>query len=254
MELEVLKDIGLTEGEIRAYTSLLELGKSTAGKIIEKSKISPSKIYDVLNRLIEKGLVSYMIEGKVKHFKAAQPDNILYYIKRKEEDLKNNKNEFMKILPELKSKEKEGHKEFNAEIFEGTRGLMTVFDMSYEECRKGDVIYAFGYPPYASLQYNEYWKEFHSKCDKKGIFRKVIYDYETWHIKKREKRRLSQHRIMPKGIKTPTWVYIFMDKVANIIITPEQKVCFLIQNKEVAESYVHYFEILWKNAKPAKTS
>ena len=44
MELKVLADLGLTDGEIRVYTALLELGASTSGKIIEKSKISPSKI------------------------------------------------------------------------------------------------------------------------------------------------------------------------------------------------------------------
>ena len=97
MELKILKDIGLTDGEIKAYLALLELGKSTVGKIIEKSRVSPSKIYDVLNRLIEKGLISYIIEGKVKHFKAAPPKNVLNYIERKEEDLKLHKNEFKKF-------------------------------------------------------------------------------------------------------------------------------------------------------------
>ena len=252
MDMKVLRDIGLTDGEIRAYISLLEIGKSTAGNIIEKSKISPSKIYDVLNRLIEKGLVSYIIEGKIKHFKASPPENILNYVKRRKDELEADSVEFMKVLPSLKSIEKEGSKEFNAEIFEGTRGLLTVFDMSYNEVKKGDTIYAFGYPKYASLLFTEYWREFHRKCDKKGVFRKVIYEYDTWHAKKREKRRLSKHRVMPKDVRTPTWVYIFNDKVATIVITPEQKVCFLIQNKEVVNSYISFFNMLWNIANPVK--
>src|SRR3989338_7591618 len=130
MELEVLKDIGLTEGEIRAYTSLLELGKSTAGKIIEKSKISPSKIYDVLNRLIEKGIVSYIVEGKRKSFMAAPPKNIVNYIERKENELMQHKIDFKKIIPILESRQKAKVKKFKAEIFEGISGLITVFDMS----------------------------------------------------------------------------------------------------------------------------
>jgi HTH-type transcriptional regulator, sugar sensing transcriptional regulator len=252
MDLKVLKDIGLTDGEIRAYTSLLEIGKSTAGKIIEKSKISPSKIYGVLNRLIEKGLASYIMEGKIKHFKASPPDNVLNYIKRKQNQLQDDAKEFVKVLPLLKSKQKEGVKKFNAEIFEGTRGLLTVFDMSYQQAKRGDTLYAFGYPKYPSLLFSEYWKEFHRKCDKKGICRKVIYEYDTWHAKKREKRKLSKHRIMPKNVKTPTWVYIFNDKVAIIIITPEQKVCFLIQNKDVADSYITYFNLLWNSVNSVK--
>jgi len=248
MELKILRDLGLSEGEVRVYLALLEIGKSTSGKIIEKSRISPSKIYDVLNRLTEKGLVSYIIEGKIKHFKVAPPNQILNFIKQKEEELELHREEFKKILPELESKQKLIQKKFNAEIFEGIRGLITVFDMSFEEMGKGNTLYAFGYPPYASKLFDAYWKEYHRKCDKKGVIRKVIYDYETWFLKKREIRKLSYHRYMPKGVTTPSWILIFNDKVATVIVTPEQKVCFLVQNKEVSNSYIQYFNLLWKNA------
>lgn len=249
MELKLLRDIGLTDGEARVYVALLEIGKSTTGKIIEQSKISPSKIYDVLKRLIEKGLVSYIIEGKVKHFRATPPHKVLDFIKLKEEELESHKKEFKKILPELVAKENMANSKFNAEIFEGNRGLITVFDMSFEESKKGDIVYAFGYPPYASNLFDAYWKEYHKKCDNSGVIRKVIYDYDTWFLKKREKRVLAQQRYLPKGIVTPSWVLVFNDKVATIIATPEQKVCFLVQNKEVVNSYMQYFNVLWKNAK-----
>ena len=248
MEIDLLKDLGLTDGEIRVYLALLEIGTSTAGRIIDKSKISPSKIYDVLNRLIDKGLVSYIIKGKTKHFKAASPKNILNYIERRENELTQRKNEFRKIIPLLEAKQKLETKNFNAQIFEGVSGLITVFDMSIQELKKGDIAYAFGYPAYASELFDAYWREYYKKCDKKGVIRKVIYDYDAWFLKKRTGRKMSYYRYMPKGIVTPSWVLIFNDKVATAIVTEEQKVCFLVQNKEVAKSYIQYFNLLWKNA------
>ena len=248
MDINVLKDLGVTDGETRVYLALLELGSSTAGKIIEKSKISPSKIYNVLNRLIAKGIVSYIIEGKTKHFKAAPPKNILNYIERKENELVQHKTEFKKIIPLLESRQKSGVKNFNAQIFEGIGGLVTVFDMSLEESKKGDTVYAFGYPPYASRLFDKYWRGYYSKCDRKGVIRRIIYNYDTWFLKKRNDRKLTFNRYLPKGIATPSLVLIFNDKVANVIITEEQKVCFLMQNKEVAYSYMQYFNFLWKNA------
>lgn len=248
MELKLLRDIGLTDGEARVYMALLEIGKSATGKIIQQSKISPSKIYDVLKRLTEKGLVSYIIEGKVKHFRATSPHKVLDFIKLKEEELESHKKEFKKILPELVNKGNAANRKFYAEIFEGNRGLITVFDTSFEESKKGDIVYAFGYPAYASKLFDAYWKEYHKKCDKKGVIRKVIYDYDTWFLKKREKRILAQQRYLPKGIVTPSWVLIFNDKVATVIVTPEQKVCFLVQNKEIVNSYIQYFNILWKES------
>ena len=41
---EILHQIGLTEGEIKVYLSLLELGSTSTGKIIKKSHISGSKV------------------------------------------------------------------------------------------------------------------------------------------------------------------------------------------------------------------
>ena len=248
MEIKVLKDLGFTDGEIRVYLALLEIGSSTAGAIIKKSKISPSKIYHVLERLVAKGIVSYILGGKVKHFIAVPPRNILNYIERKENDLAQHKNEFRKIIPLLESKQKLDKKNFNAQIFEGISGLITVFDMSFEESKKGDTVYAFGYPPYASKLFDKYWRGYYSRCDKKEIVRRIIYNYETWFLKKRSGRKFTFNRYLPKGISTPSLVLIFNDKVATVIITEEQKVCFLIQNKEVAYSYIQYFNLLWKSA------
>jgi len=40
MRLDVLKDIGLTNGEIKVYTALLGLGESTTGPIVDQSGVS----------------------------------------------------------------------------------------------------------------------------------------------------------------------------------------------------------------------
>ena len=247
MEFDVLKDLGLTDGEIRVYLALLEIGTSSAGNILKKSKISPSKIYHVLERLIAKGIVSYIMVGKIKHFKAAPPKNILSYIERRKSELTSHENEFKKIIPLLEEKQKPESKKFNAEIFEGINGLMTVFDMTLE-LKKGETFYVFGYNEYASSLFDSYWRDYYKRCDKKGIIRKVIFDYDAWFLKKRAGRKMSHYRYMPQGIATPSWVLIFGDKVATAIVTPNQKVCFLLQNKEAAKSYVQYFNLLWKNA------
>ena len=51
-----LEQIGFTKSEIKIYLALLKLGSSTTGPIITESKTANSKIYEVLEKLIEKGL------------------------------------------------------------------------------------------------------------------------------------------------------------------------------------------------------
>ena len=73
---EVLENIGLTKGEIDVYLALLDLGLSTTGKITKSANISSSKVYEVLQRLINKSLANYVIENG-KHYYSATPVNRL---------------------------------------------------------------------------------------------------------------------------------------------------------------------------------
>ena len=53
MTLEILRKIGLSEGEIKVYNALLDLGTSSLNQIHEKTGIERRNIYDILNKLIE---------------------------------------------------------------------------------------------------------------------------------------------------------------------------------------------------------
>src|SRR3712207_8461596 len=68
--IQELTQLGLTDGEARVYLSLLKIGLSKVGPIVRDSHVSYSKIYDVLERLGIKGLVSHVIIDDVKHFNA----------------------------------------------------------------------------------------------------------------------------------------------------------------------------------------
>jgi sugar-specific transcriptional regulator TrmB len=52
-----LQEFGLTDYEIRSYTSLLEIGPATASELSEASDVPYSKIYEVLGALEKKGWV-----------------------------------------------------------------------------------------------------------------------------------------------------------------------------------------------------
>ena len=80
MELEILTEIGLTKSEIKVYLAMLKLGQTTSGKIVDEAKITRSKIYDILERLKNKGLVSFITKDSTKYFSATNPNNLLNYL------------------------------------------------------------------------------------------------------------------------------------------------------------------------------
>ena len=88
MDIKPLEDIGLTEKEIKIYVTLLELGPSSAGKILEKAGIQNSVLHFCVNRVIEKGIVSYIKKGKFRIYNSADPESFLSYLRIKEEEIK----------------------------------------------------------------------------------------------------------------------------------------------------------------------
>ena len=80
MNKKLLEEIGLTNGEIKVYLALLKLAETTTGKIIEEAQISSGKIYEILDKLIKKGLVSYITKDKTKYFTTSSPNRILDYM------------------------------------------------------------------------------------------------------------------------------------------------------------------------------
>ena len=72
MDTSILEDLGLTGAEIRVFLTSLELGSSSAGPIVEKSGLQNAVVHRALHSLIEKGLVTYILEGKKRIYQAVE--------------------------------------------------------------------------------------------------------------------------------------------------------------------------------------
>ena len=94
--LETLQKLGLSKNESKVYLVLLELGLSSTKPIIERTNLHRQIVYDTLSSLIEKGLVSYVIQANRKYFKASNPKQFLGYFNQKQREIKIQKKEFQK--------------------------------------------------------------------------------------------------------------------------------------------------------------
>lgn len=247
--LKSLQELSLTEGEARVYIALLEEGKSTVGPITKASGISPSKIYDVLNRLVKKGIVASVIGGKTRFYRALPPQRLKTLIDEQKDIYKNRLQQQEKVLSEiipLLPQQEEG-KEY-AEILEGVRGIKTFFEMLLEEMKHGETTLMAGYTKYAGELFDDYFSGYNDRIRKKGIKVMMIFEHDAWFRKKRRGRPHATYRYLPRSVKASAFNCIYHDKVGIIIVTEKQKLCFLIRNKEIAESYTEYFKLMWKQS------
>lgn len=240
-----LEEIGLTEGESKVYLSLIKLGPSTIGKIIKESQVSNSKIYDILDRLNKKGLVGISVINNIKHFEAKNPSIINELILNKEKNIKKIKDE----IPRLQKMYEYAEPIQEAEILQGIRGIKTFTEMILNKLEKGDTFYILGAPKEATETLGAYFQEWHERRAKKGIKCKILFNEEAKErATQRKKTPLTEVRIMPSKIITPALIDIGKDYVTTILFG-ERPLCIVVKNKKIYESYLNYFELLWKISK-----
>ena len=253
MDIVALKEAGLTDGETRVYLALLELGASTIGPILEKSSITRSIIYRILEKLIQKGLVSYIIKEKTKYYQASAPSKLLDYVESREKQLQINKNKIQEMIPQLILKQKLAKKS-EANIYEGFKGLMTAYENRYLKLKAGDEVVLYGLPSKQPEFYHAYWQKANAKLDKLGIKSRLLYhpDVTDENLKNRNSYKLCEARRMPINMETPSWVMVYKDVTLIAIPQGEMPFAFEITSQVVADSFKNYFEWFWKQSKPFK--
>ena len=131
----------LTGGESKVYIALVELNESYIGNIIKNSKVSHSKIYDILKRLAEKGLVSSINKNGKKYFVAANPSRLNNLIDKEKDEIKSSQIKINEIVEILNSKKGSVKNEELVSSFEGINGMKTVLEMVIEDLKEDDVVY-----------------------------------------------------------------------------------------------------------------
>ncbi len=236
---KTLEKIGLVPNEIKVYLTLNTNGSLKAGKIAKLAKMDRSSAYNAIQMLLEKGLLSYVLVGKVKWFRATTPRRLVEYLKEQEEDLN-------AILPELEEKHRNTNRkrfEGNVRLFKGLKGVRSVF---LDMIRTGKDNYVFG----SEGQFSERMPDFAHRFDllkkEKGIKTHLIIRKGRNEIFTSSK--FSDHRYLPNLAESPAVTNIYGDKIA-IVIWSEEPEAILIENAAAAKAYKSYFDVMWDKTK-----
>jgi len=235
MNAALLEEIGLTKGEIAVYLAMLELGSATVRPIVDKAKISYSKIYDILERLIQKGLVGYVIKENKRYFEAAPVERILEYMEDKEKQVNRQKEELKELLPQLKLKQQLSGFKSKSTIYKGIKGLQTAFLSSLNLLSKNDEILIIASQQESST-INIFFNKFVKEVKKRKIKMKVLANEHNSQINWLQVKQT--HHIVPSTIA------IFKNRV---IVFPNSReiTLFVIDNQEVAKSFKVQFRSWW---------
>ena len=250
MEISDLKKIGLSEGEFKIYSTLLDLGESTRTELAKKSGISPSKIYDVANKLLEKGVISSVKKNGVIHFSAASPDRIYSFLQQKEEEIQKEKQLVDELMPMLLAKYQKTEEEVDIEVFYGWEGMKTAYNDIIKSMKRGEFNYIIGASSgHDSKQADIFYDQYHRKKQKKGFGTKIIFNENV----RSNKRRTTIFTKSPNEIRflmLDTFMEINVYKeTALFIMLLKKPIVIRVKNKDAADSFKKYFDVMWGQAK-----
>src|SRR3989338_6676855 len=237
MNTKLLQNLGLTEREAEIYLILLDLGSTTTGQVIKKSGLHKATVYSILQRLIDQGLVSYVIKDGIRYFESPDPDTFLNVLREKEESL-------LEILPELKKKKELAKQKQEAYILEGLKGVKAARNRSLK-LNKGEEILILCASQASNQALESYWENYHKRRVKAGIKARMLWSETIKKIgKNREKLSLTELKYLPKELETPADIDIFKDTV-DIRVFTDKPFVFHMENKMLADAFRNYFNLLW---------
>ena len=244
MEALTLEKIGLTRSESFVYMALLQLGTSKTGEILTKSGLNSGKIYEILESLKSKGLVSESIINNIRHFTAAPPSQLIDYLEKKKHELNHEEKLINSMLPNLEKLRKISIGKAKSVTYTGFRGFKTSVQEAEAELKKGDEVLAMGVTENKEKRFNDFWiNQFHKRRKEKKIVSKTIMSEKSYYFEEL-KGPYTECRIIP--MITPAAVTIFGKDKVLLLNYKEPYTFTLIYDEEIATSFRNFFYQMWE--------
>jgi sugar-specific transcriptional regulator TrmB len=123
-----LEKSGLAGEEADVYLALLEVGTRPASQIAKKAKLKPGQTYNVLDRLLHRGLIQVIEKGGVKHYGAASPNRLISTVEDEADRLRATREKLVAIIPELMLLQSPRLHQSKVGFFHGRNGVAQVVD------------------------------------------------------------------------------------------------------------------------------
>lgn len=243
MEQKVLRDLGFSEREGKVYLALLELGETKVGSIAAKTRLQHSKVYQTLEKLIDRGLVTYVIHGKIKHFHAQDPKQILSLLKEKERG-------FLEILPLLEEKQKQAKSPQTARVYEGYPAIKAMYEELLENLDKNSYYYVFAFKDEYLLSplASRFLRNVHMKLSEKKVDDCLIAHSSIKSAFLKNYADIKKIKYKFTSLKIPFGLMIIDGYVINLV-WGDRPTAIVIVSKQIADQYKEFFLEIWRMAK-----
>ncbi len=251
---KLLKLFGLRDIESKLYEELFQSGILTASEIAKRVGISRTSVYDLLEHLIEIGLITETIQRGTKKFIIQPPEKIQLLIEEKEKELNDAKCAAQELQQTYNLKRVSSKPQL--QLFEG-RAEMQQMMKDLLLYRNITVCAYWPVKKITDLLSADFMKKFHEERIARNIKLNVIWPAsQIEHSKKypylKSNNELKREvRIAPNTVDFSLGYSIYNNTV-RYISSSKENFGFLVESFELAEMMRGQFDILWKISKTVK--
>jgi len=246
MDTKILTDLGLRENEIKIYLTLLRTGTITAYELGKKTGIYRAHVYDKLEKLMEKGLVTHVYQGSKKYFQATSPEKIKQCLEEKKKILEEQEKEVDRIFPELLAMQKAPKEDTKVEVFKGKEGLK-YFLKDVIKTKREVLVTGIDDQKYQDELPNFMTQYFRDLKNNKINERAITLKKEGIFLFGKSEAPTTEYRFLDENQFNPTNTFVYGNRVV-IVSWGTPVTAIMIQNSQTAETYRNHFEHLWKIA------
>jgi len=239
-----LKEYGLNDKEIDVYVNLIKSGESSLQEISKRCNCPRTTVYNNLNYLISKGLVSKADKDKIAFYTATDPEKMIDILDRKKILLE-------QTLPELTSLKNTLDKKSRIEVYEGPKGI---FAMYMEIFKDKEMKYWFGNFENLKPAMEHLMPLAREIRLKKKIPAKIVIennDDPIFHTKKY--KSLTEMKQNSSLLNFPAMIFIYGNlKKTAIFVNKKEMLGFIVENEQVTQAMKVIFDLYWNQSKPFK--
>lgn len=238
--LQTIQNVGFSRKEAKVYLASLQIGEGTTQKIAQKAAMPRTTVYQILEKLKQKGWVSSYSSRGVLHYEAVNPRYLLRLLQEKTED-------FAKVIPELDAQLFAGERKPSVRFFEGHDGIISVLEDLLSEGKKEKIMYTIA-PLDIFEKLPRYFPRFVEQRVKNDIKQQVIIVdtplAKAFKQKNADGKELREVKILPKEFTLTTDETVCGNKIFAFPVQKE-KFALVIESKEMAKTRKQLFNFIW---------
>jgi sugar-specific transcriptional regulator TrmB len=234
-----LSAAGLSDKEISIYLVLLPLSSATLQDVAKRIDLPRTTVYNTLNYLITKGLVTTVTKNKVLHYSSVDPSFLVNHLDQKKKLLES-------VLPQLQLLQNEKTENSSVQLFSGFSGVYSIICDVFAKKQK---TYYFGSYTKSLKILKHLPGNARTIRLERNISAEIIIDEDSEDIFSTKKyQKLTNLKILPSLVDFPVMIFIYGNKTA--IYTLETDLAgLIIENSSVSKAMKLIFDVFWSQAK-----